>query len=141
MVGNLTTFYELPWQDKCLTAKAAFLLVVVALVVGAFGLKRGRQVGRRLPGFRQPPVPLQDAIDRARSAVGRASRGLGVGTCLTRSLTLQIVLRRWGVDTDLRIGVRRQRGDLRAHAWLEFLGEPLEDAGGVAAYRAFPGTC
>lgn len=141
MVGNLTTFYELPWQDKCLTAKAAFLLVMVALVVGAFGLKRGLQVRRGLPGSGQTAMPLQDAIDRVHSAVGRVSRGMGVGSCLTRSLTIQILLRRWGVDTDLRIGVRKQRGDLRAHAWLEFLGEPLEDAGRVAAYRAFPGTC
>lgn len=40
-------------------------------------------------------------------------------TCLTRAVVLEKILRRQGVPCELRIGVRTQRGQLQAHAWVE----------------------
>jgi hypothetical protein len=50
-------------------------------------------------------------------------------TCLRRSLALQWLLRRRGIDTELRFGVRRVAGDpgLEAHAWLERHGHPVSE--------------
>jgi Transglutaminase-like superfamily len=47
--------------------------------------------------------------------------------CLPRSLALSRVLARRGVATTLRIGVRTVDGELRAHAWVEWHGRPLND--------------
>lgn len=48
-------------------------------------------------------------------------------TCLTRSLLLVWMLRRRGVATQLRIGVRLTQGALDAHAWVEYTGIPVND--------------
>lgn len=48
-------------------------------------------------------------------------------TCLTRSLLLGWMLRRRGVASALRIGVRLTQGALDAHAWVECAGIPIND--------------
>ena len=53
-------------------------------------------------------------------------------TCLTRSLLLVWLLRRRGVDTELRIGVRRIEGGIDSHAWVEHEGRPINDPPDVA---------
>jgi hypothetical protein len=59
-------------------------------------------------------------------------------TCLTRSLVLGRLLRRRGVDAQLRIGVRLVEQQLSAHAWLECDGTPLnEHRAVIAQYAAF----
>ena len=56
----------------------------------------------------------------------------GPATCLTRSLFLSWLLRGWGVSCELRIGVRLNDGALEAHAWVEHLGMPINDADDIA---------
>lgn len=63
-----------------------------------------------------------------------------IPTCLVRSLVLQALLRRGGIASDLRIGVRLDEGRLDAHAWIEAGGVPLNDAPDVAErYGPFAG--
>lgn len=47
--------------------------------------------------------------------------------CLTRSLLLGWLLRRRGVSSELRIGVRMVERALDAHAWVECGGLPVND--------------
>ena len=54
-------------------------------------------------------------------------------TCLTRSLLLGWLLRRRGIQSDLRIGVRLVQGALDAHAWVECGGIPVNDKPDVAS--------
>jgi hypothetical protein len=59
-------------------------------------------------------------------------------TCLTRSLLLKWLLRRRGVDSDVRIGTRLTRGQFEAHAWVEHNGTPLNDQPDIATrFAAF----
>lgn len=53
--------------------------------------------------------------------------------CLPRSLALQALLRAHGVSARLRIGVRREDGALRAHAWVEHAGLPVAEPQGIGA--------
>lgn len=53
--------------------------------------------------------------------------------CLQRAVVLQGFLVRRGLDTELRIGVRRQQGRMLAHAWLESAGIPLAESPEIAA--------
>ena len=62
-----------------------------------------------------------------------ARRGPWPANCLQRSTVLWWLLRRRGVETDLRIGVRRRPGStggesLLFHAWVEHDGLVLNDA-------------
>lgn len=52
-------------------------------------------------------------------------------TCLPRSLALRALLRQHGVEADLLIGVRRENGMLRAHAWIEDAGQPVGEPADV----------
>ena len=85
-------------------------------------------------------VPLSQAEAAALGvAVNRAANHVfGPATCLTRSLLLRWLLRRYGTPSDLRIGVRFEEGVLAAHAWVEKDGIPLNDRPElVARYAAF----
>jgi hypothetical protein len=89
------------------------------------------------------PEPEQaDAIiRRTNDFVGRAARyHLYEMTCLRRSLVLQWLLARSGLDTRLQYGVRREDGRLQAHAWLEYqgrsIGEKVEPTNQYAPFKA-----
>ncbi len=47
--------------------------------------------------------------------------------CLHRSLVLHMWLRREGLPSQLRFGVWKENQDLRAHAWVELAGLPVND--------------
>jgi hypothetical protein len=50
-------------------------------------------------------------------------------SCLVESLTLWWLLRRQGILSHIRIGIRKDRGKFQAHAWVEYRGEAINDAG------------
>lgn len=56
-----------------------------------------------------------------------ASRSPFRASCLTRSMFLEWLLRRRGVESQLRIGVSLDGGALDAHAWVEIAGVPVND--------------
>lgn len=57
-------------------------------------------------------------------------------SCLSRSIVLWRLLQRRGVAAEIRVGVRRDRGPMAAHAWVEVDGEPVNDAPDVAERHA-----
>jgi hypothetical protein len=73
-----------------------------------------------------PPEQPNDLILALKTAVDHARYNhLYPMTCLRRALTLQKMLSRRGLAAELKIGVRKQAGQLSAHAWLEYQGKPL----------------
>lgn len=67
-----------------------------------------------------------------------AQHMLGPSSCLPRSLLLVWLLRRKGIESQLRIGVRLDSGILAAHAWVEYGGIPANDRDGIQEhYSAF----
>jgi hypothetical protein len=88
------------------------------------------------------PYSADLAEDAQRSArlVGIAARHRPYrATCLRQSLALWWLLRRRGISTELRIGVRMDSGALRAHAWVEFCGRPLGQQ--TLGFSAFQDSC
>ena len=75
-----------------------------------------------------PPDVQRRRLDRTLEAVGTASRYYHRRhlDCLPRSLAIYVLLRRQGVPATLRIGVKRF--PFAAHAWVECLGEVLDDS-------------
>ncbi len=59
--------------------------------------------------------------------------------CLGRSLALHALCHRAGFTTQIAIGIRKQRGDIEGHAWLEADGVVLNDT--VEGINAFTKLC
>ena len=62
---------------------------------------------------------LHEAHRTARMVNAAAHRVPYDATCLRRSLVLWWLLRRHGINSRLRIGVRREKEGVLAHAWVE----------------------
>lgn len=105
----------------------------------------------RLRGYNRTFAWLQKRLDpEARLASGsgelvqqtsrmvRAARrySLAKFTCLEESLTLWYLLRKQGIATQLRIGVRKMEGKFEAHAWVEYEGAALDQSGEVHQHYA-----
>lgn len=114
------------------------LLTLCWLALPRFGIVAIHRaaLGSRL---RSPRTADPAQIAKLRRILDVAARhGPTPTTCLTRSLVLGWLLRRRGMDAQLRIGVRLAQQQLCAHAWLECDGKPLnEQEAVVAQYAAF----
>ena len=119
---------ELSAPELRLLLAASALLPAVALRLRLEGFSRLRSRVERVSGERDALT-----VDRIARLVDIAARHapLRVG-CLSRALTLQWILRRRGIDADLRVGVRKQGDRIDAHAWVEHAGIPLMESAGVA---------
>mgnify|MGYP001765438987 CR=1 FL=1 len=134
----LSTFRALSGREQKVLLASIVLLPVFWSGLRIAGLQRfqtwlGRfQIGGGNSISHSEAAALGVAVNRA------ASRVLGPSCCLTRSLMLWWWLRRYGMNSDLCIGVRFESGELRAHAWVALGGIPINDRPDVVAqYAAF----
>jgi hypothetical protein len=129
---------------RALTGAERRLLIVscaaTPLVAGSlslFGFRRVHAAMARWPQPRSVRFPTAEAASARAESAARvvaiaAGRGPVRATCLRRSLLLWWLLRRDGIETILRVGVNRDGGSLHAHAWVEYMGRPLNDAQDIA---------
>lgn len=97
------------------------------------GLSRFHAMLQRPRETAQPQMTLPEVKAMATLVAIAARHSLAPVTCLTRSLLLVWLLRRNGVESQLRIGVRLTRGVLRAHAWVQCQGEPVNDEADISS--------
>jgi len=132
-MGSWQTFSRLSGQERWIVFQAVTGLIAT-------------WVGLRLAGFRRWKGMLQWTL---RSTTERAAennspnvaaevvrmeeaavRNLFFSTnCLEQSLVLWWLLRKRGIDAELRIGARKTENHFEAHAWVEFLGAVLNSGG------------
>ena len=122
-------FWALSPRERRLLMQALIRLPVVAMRVRLDG---GR-VLRHQPSIPDGPASDEPAVIReAARMVNAAARYTPISaTCLPKSIVLQQLLRREGIETALRIGVRKTGAALDGHAWLEYRGVPVADPPGV----------
>lgn len=124
---RLTKFNVLSRSDRRILLPAMALLPLFRLGLRVLGLNRFQAWLQR----GNPPADSalsQTEIIRIATLVNiAAGQSLIPATCLTRSLLLGWMLRRKGVSSQLRIGVRITQGNLDAHAWVEYAGVPIND--------------
>ena len=101
-----------------------------------FGLQRFQAWLDRSPIARRAPLTQPEAAALGVAVNLAANHILGPASCLTRSLLLRWLLRRYGTASDLRIGVCFQEGVFAAHAWVEKDGIPVNDSPEVVAHFA-----
>lgn len=129
--------WRLTWAERWLLVQALLLLPLTALTLRVVGFRRWQALLTRLVPVRCVPLSedaaalIREGRATARLVDAAARHGPYCATCLPRSLTLWLLLRRRGIDSCLRIGVRKKAGRLEAHAWVELQGLALNDDSGV----------
>ena len=136
-VGDLAKLRALTGPERRLLLVCLVATPFVAAGLAIFGFKRLHAVMARRSRSRSARfLTAQAAEARARSAAKvvaiAAGRGPVRATCLRRSLLLWWLLRCDGIETVLRVGVSRDSATLHAHAWVEYLGRPVNDADDIA---------
>jgi hypothetical protein len=131
MMNCITTkwakFRALCWPERRMVMAAAAWLPLFWLGLRVLRLRRF-QVWLQRDNPRIESSLSLDEIVRVATLVNIAVLHVPFpATCLTRSLLLDWILRRWGVASQLRIGVRLTQGVLDAHAWVEYAGIPIND--------------
>ena len=78
---------------------------------------------------RRPVSPQEnrEAMRAARWSNTAARYPFPWARCLQRSVALCMWLEKKGLAPELRVGVRKDRGTVAAHAWVEFNGRVLND--------------
>jgi hypothetical protein len=127
-------------HDWGILARSWFLLLTIDLGLRLLSFKKVQallQIGASARSTSDDPASL---IRRLGWLVAIAARHhLYPMTCLRRSLALQRLLAGSGVAADLRLGVRKQDGALQAHAWLEWDGQPVGEAGLNSSFLVLKG--
>jgi hypothetical protein len=115
-------------RERVLLLAAALLLPCTSVALKTFGYKRVERLSRRVVPFpRQPTDDTEVATSTDRMVKVVSGRLPFPSACLARSLVLRTLLQAQGVESQLRIGVRREMGEVEAHAWVEHCGHPLSD--------------
>ena len=144
-IHDWRSFRQQSWRDRWTLAQAYALLPASSLALWALGYRRCHAMLARLaPRPRVPVAPEQQLALAARTArLVRAAnrRSVRPAACLSRSLTLWWLLRRRGIESQLRLGVRKGEQGFQAHAWVELAGQVVNDSADVVQqYAPFAGT-
>jgi Transglutaminase-like superfamily len=123
--------------ERRLVRESAVCLTATWIALRLIGFRRMRDRIENSSKLKQtaPPAANTEAqLSTARSvarAESSAARHLFFSpNCLVQSLALISMLRRHGVESDLRIGARNDAGKFQAHAWVELNGIVLNDTVG-----------
>lgn len=126
--------------ERRVLGEALVLLPAACAGLKLAGMRRTRSLLARItrPGGSSEGL---DAHSIARLVAIAARHGPVRARCLSASLALESLLRRYGHAGELRLGVRRHEGRLEAHAWVEHGGTPLPANGeGHSRFASFEGN-
>ena len=127
LAENWMKFRALSRPERRTLLAAMAWLPLIWLGLRVLGLRRLQAWLQRDELPIEPCLTLGDAVRIASLVNIAALHGPFPSTCLTRSLLLGWMLRRRGVASRLRLGVRLTEGVLDAHAWVEYAGKPIND--------------
>ena len=124
-------FSALERPAQSLFLRAMVLLPVVAVSLRWRGFRATQAALQRFVSNSNTKNKSSNADERARLTahmVYAAERhGLFRPTCLALSLTLWWLLERQGIESHLRVGIRKEGGKFEAHAWVERDGAALNE--------------
>ena len=124
---KLAKLRALSWPERRTLLAAMAWMPLFWLGLHGLGLSRFQAWLQRPRLLIENALSLDEIMGIA-TMVNRAARLMRIpGDCLTRSLLLGWLLRRRGVASQLRIGVKMNEGSLAAHAWVEYAGIAIND--------------
>jgi len=130
MIDRCRRYWCLSHADQKLFLQCIVLPPLIDLSIRWFGFAKTQRCLARLVAVRSSSPANPDSVTAvvARMVNAAGQYGFWRATCLQRSLLFWWLLRRCGIASDLRIGVRRPDGGFQAHAWVECGGKVLNDS-------------
>lgn len=126
---RLQGWRALPPAERRLLVRLLVGLPLVALSLRVLDYRRTRSLVERLSRHPAPrpatAQELRDADRLAQLAATAGHRGLLQATCLRQALLVYGMLRRRGLQPELKLGVRRDGEAFLAHAWVQLAGHRL----------------
>ena len=127
-------------RQRSLIIKSVLMIGLFRFLLELFPFRTSRRVIARLGrgvARESPPSRPEDIAAAVKVASGNLLRER---PCLPQAIVLHILYRRRGIESDLRIGAKREAdGKIQAHAWVERNGRVdigmLRD---LRAYQPFP---
>ena len=114
--------------DKWFLFKAICLSVFIRILLKLINFKSIRSFLSPFAKEKSHAEKMPFNIHRYHNLVNLCIRSTKLFTnCLSISLAFWTMLKRRGIDTDLKFGMIILPEKLKAHAWLEYQGEPLGD--------------
>jgi hypothetical protein len=129
-VRGITRYFALSWTDRWDVLRAFAWLTLVEIGLRTVGFQRLMDHARMGSTSPRPPES-----PRAHGRAHRCAHWIDVAArhhlvnarCLQRSVALHRWLRCESLPSELRIGVRKQGDELKAHAWVELSGCVIND--------------
>jgi hypothetical protein len=121
-------FFQLPPNERLILAQAWGFLIFVELALRVLPIKDLLKLSKKTFLKRRDDVTLALVPSAMRLSwlVEVAGRCTPVrATCLNKALVLSWLLARRGTQAEVRIGVARHEGRLKAHAWLDHNGQVI----------------
>ncbi|MGE4072412.1 MAG: lasso peptide biosynthesis B2 protein [Lysobacterales bacterium] len=138
--SRLARWRRLPTAERRLVARVLLLLPLVDLSLRLLGFQR---TWRWMARWARPlPSGLADpGIEPTPRRIADLARAVGAGslwptTCLRQALVVWLLLRRRGLQPELKIGVVSKDPPLQAHAWVEVDGKALDPD--ISGHAVFP---
>jgi hypothetical protein len=123
MWERLRRFKKLERPAQKLFLRGAVLLPVVSLSLKMCGFRRTQAM---LEAFLRRRAVLERLVEvtentalTVRMVHAALREGFGHPTCLEESLVIWYLLGRQGIESAVRIGIRKDEGKFGAHAWVE----------------------
>ena len=114
---RLLKFLRLPMQDRALLIMALLLVCIIRAALWLARFEDVRQWSLRLGNARRHRLKL--CPRKLAGAVEVTARWVPAASCLTQALAAQVLLRRWGHEATLKLGVQSAPGgQFKAHAWV-----------------------
>ena len=105
-------------SELFLLVQAAMWLVIARIALSLLSFRRLEPIVAFLTRTNRKQSNSRLAT-RAAGAVSSLSRYVPRATCLTQALALHVLLRRSGLESRIHIGVAKQHGHFKSHAWVE----------------------
>ncbi len=118
------------------------LLPLTALALYIIGFKKTKVLMTRFiplhtENAKSGAEQLKIAERVARMVTIAANHSFYSANCLKKALVIWWLLKRKGITSELKIGVRKEETDFLAHAWVELNGKPLTDPLTFLATKSF----
>ena len=136
IVKNLSIFRSMPAREQKALLAGILFLPFISVGIRLFGLVRIQAWLDRSQPASHAPLSQPEATALGVAVNRAASHIYGPATRLARSLLLRRLLRGFGTESELRIGVRFEDDKLAAHAWVELDGVRINDSPDVATLFA-----
>lgn len=128
-MNKFRKFLALSGSERITFLLAVVLLPILYVDLRLNGFERVlARAGKPRPGSTSINMDPLAYAEQTAAIVNTAARLiLRREACLERSILLWRLLRRKGIDSDLRIGVTKESAILQAHAWVEMDSVPIND--------------